>query len=109
MKQHKAKRLGTGWYKYRGWEIESVDDGKGLIVIYWSMKPLLADGEIDYIGFSTDSANTLSDAKAMIDRWEDEAEAERKAEYDAEVFMGTASGEEIAEAQTATLTQLGLR
>ena len=34
---------------------------------HWNLKPLLADGEIDYIGTWTDGANTLSDAKAMID------------------------------------------
>ncbi len=64
LKKYKAKKIGPGHYEYRGYEIEQMKDSDDK---HWNLKPLLADGEIDYIGTWTDGANTLSDAKAMID------------------------------------------
>lgn len=54
----KAVKFGPGKYGYKTWIIEKFDD-EGI----WLMFP---PGQ----GGATDAANTLKDAKAMIDQWE---------------------------------------
>ena len=50
---HKAKRMLPGWYQYRGWEIDRINN-------HWSMRPI---GD----AFWTDSTETLREAKILID------------------------------------------
>jgi len=52
----KATRINQGHYEYKGWEIEKMETGQ------WNMRPMGDD-------FWTDAANTLGDAKEMIDNW----------------------------------------
>ena len=53
-----AKRISSGHYKYKGWEIEKIEDAK-----HWNMRPIGT-------AFWTDAAQTKSEAMKMIDRWE---------------------------------------
>ena len=57
---HKAKKLDAGRYQYRGYEIFNAKSYAGYTV--WNISP---EGE-----GPCDAANTLSQAKAMIDGWE---------------------------------------
>ena len=57
MNKHKAARKAPGWYEYRGWEIEKIED-------HWNMAPPGSDE-------MTDAATTLAEAKALVDRQED--------------------------------------
>jgi len=56
MNKHKATRKAPGWYEYRGWEIEKIED-------HWNMAPPGSDE-------MTDAATTLAEAKALVDRQE---------------------------------------
>ena len=57
MKKVTAKRVGDSTYEYKGFEIRKVVD-------HWNIREL-STWEVD------DAANTFSEAKAMIDRWEE--------------------------------------
>ena len=52
-----ATKLRAGKYLYKNWTVEKFDD-EG----FWLMFPPNEQG-------ATDAANTLQDAKAMIDNW----------------------------------------
>jgi hypothetical protein len=52
----KAEKIAAGLYLYRGWIIEKMEAG------HWNMRPRGLD-------VWTDAAQTLGDAKKMIDRW----------------------------------------
>lgn len=52
----KAKRVQSGQYIYRGHDIHRMEDG------HWNIKAVGVE-------FWCDGANTLTDAKATIDRW----------------------------------------
>ena len=54
----KAQKLGPGKYGYAQWIVEYFEEEK-----IWLMFPPGQSG-------ATDAAQTLRDAKAMIDRWE---------------------------------------
>ena len=56
MNTNKTQRINQGHYYFKGWEIEKMETGQ------WNMRPI---GDDDW----TDAANTLSDAKKMIERW----------------------------------------
>ena len=53
----KSFKLRAGKYLYKNWTVEKFDD-EG----FWLMFPPNEQG-------ATDAANTLQDAKAMIDNW----------------------------------------
>jgi hypothetical protein len=53
----KAKKIAAGWWEFMGWEIEKMEEG------HWNMKP---KGEC----FWTDAAESLKEAKEMIQEWE---------------------------------------
>lgn len=54
MKPTAAKRTAKGLYEYKGWVIEKMEEGQ------WNMMPVGSD-------CWTDAANTLGEAKLMID------------------------------------------
>ncbi len=58
--KHSAKRIDTGLYVYRGYEIEDVSDDAGYTM--WAISVL---GTCEPF----DAAGTLRDAKALVDRW----------------------------------------
>ena len=60
-KRHSAKRLDTGRYTYRGYDIEDVSSDAGYTMWAISVQNTFAP---------FDAADTLRDAKAMIDHWE---------------------------------------
>ena len=60
-RKHSAKRLATGHYVYRGYEIEDVSFDAGYTMWAISVQNTRAPFE---------AANTLRDAKEMIDHWE---------------------------------------
>ncbi len=51
--KHSAKKIYSGCYHYRGWEIERIED-------HWNLKPVGSDEW-------TDATQTLTDAKAFVD------------------------------------------
>ena len=54
--KNKAKKLNPGHWEFMGWEIEKMEGG------HWNMKP---KGERCW----TDATATLSEAKSLIERW----------------------------------------
>lgn len=59
--KHKAKKLSNGAYEYRGWKIEEMGRFDGSYT-RWNITPPNENS-------ATDTANTLADAKAMVDNW----------------------------------------
>lgn len=71
-KKHKAKKLAVGEYLYKGYRIIRASDHYNSDYVHWNVGkwevcPVTGIGEWSY----NDSTNTLSDAKWMIDRYED--------------------------------------
>jgi hypothetical protein len=67
---HKATRIGTGTYHYRGFEISNVGPDCG--VTSWLIGQLDNDGKLDLHDPYTDSQGSLRDAKALVDHWLDD-------------------------------------
>jgi len=62
---HSAKKITTGEYEYRGYHVEEVGQyGDTPNISQWNITHT-ASGETA----AHDAANTLKDAKAMIDYW----------------------------------------
>lgn len=57
---HTAKRIWAGKYEYRGYEIEDMTAHSEYTL--WNIRHLSEDS-------AHDAANTLKDAKALIDGW----------------------------------------
>lgn len=57
-----AKRLGNGWYEYKGFNLDRIDNDNGT-VSHWNITRV---GEL----IAHDAANTKADAMRMIDRTE---------------------------------------
>ena len=59
--KNKAKKICAGQWEFMNWEINQMFDDNDR-PSHWNMKPIGED-------FWTDSANTLGDAKLMIERF----------------------------------------
>ena len=71
--QDKAFKLSAGKYIYANWTIEFMPEEN-----HWLMFPPNEQG-------ATDAAQTLRDAKAMIDHWISQAEEKHRATWSADV------------------------
>lgn len=58
MNKHRARKVQAGQYVYRDHDIHIMEDG------HWNIKHISTD-------FWCDGANTLADAKLIINRWID--------------------------------------
>lgn len=58
MSEFKARRIAAGVYVYRGWDVERMECG------HWNLKPASEE-------CWSDGAESLRDAKAMIDSFKD--------------------------------------
>lgn len=61
-----ALKIHAGLYHYRGYEVEEVGRYEDAPSPRWNIRHLDEDS-------AHDAANSLRDARAMIDRWEDAA------------------------------------
>ena len=61
----KAKKIQAGWWEFMGWTIEQMFDANDR-PSHWNMRPPTED-------WWTDSADSLKEAKMMIERFEREA------------------------------------
>ena len=62
MALERARRVAPGIYRYRGYEIEEVGRYDDVPCVRWNIRHLDEDS-------AHDAANTLRDAKALIDHW----------------------------------------
>ena len=66
-KVYRAKKINKGHYEYRGWEIEHIgkEAGETSERGHWNLGTKDPQGMVEW----HDGAESLSDAKSMIDRW----------------------------------------
>ena len=80
----KAHKIWAGKYLYGDWIIEQHPNKN------WLMYPPTATGAIDFdtTRAPTDAANTLRDAKSMIDYWEDQEQHRKQWSNDVKKELG---------------------
>jgi len=70
--KHTAKKISKGEYLYRGYTIYRGSDYDNVRYVYWSIQALrICPITKKEYWDSTDAANTLADAKLIVDGYED--------------------------------------